>query len=153
MKPAFSLLELIFVVLLIGILAGIGASAFKPHYLIDDVNVIVSKIKQAQYEAIGFETRNFDATQIATDRGCVTLDKAGFEDAAGSRDGAYSLHVTLDRSDFTSTKLCFDTQGAPHEGDHVNNPITVRKVLKVLYGNDESDIIIEPKTGYVIIKY
>jgi len=54
MKKAYTLIELIFVIIIIGIMSAVGASAFKPTYLRDDTNFIQAKIKQAQFLGIGY---------------------------------------------------------------------------------------------------
>ncbi len=152
-RYAFSLLELIFVVVLIGILAGIGASSFRTNYLVNDINFIAMKIRRAQFEGIGYETRTFGGGHIATDKGCVTLSENALKDDINASGGMYALHVTLDATDFNTGEVCFDAKGQPHDGDHASNLLAVRKVLKVRYRSHEANITIEPLSGYVIVDY
>ena len=150
MRSAFTILELIFVIILIGIIAAVGAGTFKTNYLLHDTNFIRAKIAEAHYRAIGYERRNFDGTRIANDfRACV--DFTLLDENASDGSGKYRLHVTVDSSDFQNDMLCFDAKGAPYEGDYAQK-IVAQKMLKVQYRTDERIIAIEPQTGYAIIK-
>ncbi len=154
MKKAFTLIELIFVIILIGIIAGVGSSMFKTNYLLHDTHYIMSKIRQAQYEGIGYEHQKFDGTFIDDDRGCVDFTKEKLDDNASESGGKYSLHVSIDKSAFSSGTLCFDAKGRPHDGDFSSNSLlSEQKMLKLGYSDTENIIIIEPITGYAIIKY
>ena len=151
MKNAFTLLEIVFVLVIIAIMAGVGSSAFKSNYIIHDTNFIVAKIKRAQYEAIGFNRRDFDGSIIVGNaKGCV--DFTNLEENASQSGGRFSLHVTVDSSDFQNDMLCFDAKGRPYEGDLVSE-IVEQKVLKLSTGKHDSNITIEPKTGYAIISF
>ena len=59
MKNAYTLVELIFVIVIIGVLAGVASTSFKSDYLRADMNYIAAKIKEAQYKGIGFEHKVF----------------------------------------------------------------------------------------------
>lgn len=145
MSRAFSLLELIFVVVLIGIMAGLGASALRQDYLLHDSHYIASKIMQTQYEAIGYDHRRFDGTWIDDTSGCVIFDKATLEE------GGYGLHVSIDYSDIGADRICFDHAGRPKGGAHGSPLLTERKLLKLSYRDKEAIIAVESATGYVII--
>ncbi|MEA2111476.1 MAG: type II secretion system protein [Campylobacterota bacterium] len=139
---AFTLIELIFVIVIIGIMVGVGASAFKPTYLTDDVNYIHSKIQEAQFHGIGYEHLNFDGTVIADAQGCIELTNSAL------KDDNYKLHVET----FDYGTICFDSKGRPHE-DTYNGPLLARNVLNFVYSGENRSIIIEPISGYAIIKY
>ncbi|MEA3522033.1 MAG: prepilin-type N-terminal cleavage/methylation domain-containing protein [Campylobacterota bacterium] len=154
MSKAFTLIELIFVIILIGIIAGVGSSMFKTNYLLNDTQYIMSKIHQAQYEGIGYEHQNFDGTFISDNRGCITFTKEKLDDNASVSGGKYSLHVSINHSSLTSDTICFDAKGRPHDGDFTQGSLLKeQKVLKLIYSNQTNQIIIEPITGYAIIKY
>lgn len=145
MRAAFSLLELIFVVVLIGTMAGFGVSALRQDYLLHDTHYIASKIMQTQYEAIGYDHRRLDGTWIDDTRGCVIFDKATLEE------GGYGLHVSIDYSDIGADRICFDHAGRPKGGAHGSPLLTERKLLKLRYNAKEAIVAIESTTGCVII--
>ncbi len=152
MKKAFSLLELIFVIVIIGIMAGLGSGSIKTNHLLNDSHYIIGKIREAQYEGIGFEHQNFDGSFIANTKGCVTLTPAFLDGNASKAQVKYSLHVSIDHSALNTDTLCFDTKGRPHDGNFAQNTLfTEQKVLILTYNTKSVSISIEPITGYAII--
>ena len=153
-KKAFTLLELIFVIVVIGIMVGVGSSAFKPTYLIDDTNFILLKIKEAQYEAIGFERRTFGGGLMAghEDSGCVTFTKASLEEnAITANEINYKLRVELS-GELNGKKICFDSKGAPRVGAFNGTALETQETLTLTYSGESKNIVIEPRTGYVLLK-
>jgi len=152
-KKAFTLIELIFVIVIIGIMAGIASSSFKTNYLLDDSNFISLKIKNAQFLGIGYEHLNFDGGVISNgDRtGCIHIKKSALEENATNKNEMnYKLHVTLDPSD---TTICFDSKGRPHDGNFSGTLLTSAKTINLKYAGKENNLTIEPITGYIIITY
>ena len=150
---AFSLLELIFVIVIIGIMAGLGSASLKTNYLLNDSHYIIGKIREAQYEGIGFEHQNFDGSFISSSRGCVTLAAAFLDGNASKAQAKYTLHVSINHSSLTTNTICFDAKGRPHDGDFAQNTLfTEQKVLILTYNTKSVSISIEPLTGYAIIK-
>ncbi len=150
MKKAFTLLELIFVIAIIGILAGVASTSFKSDYLSGDLNYIVLKIRQAQYRGIGFEHRVFGTNNAPADyiNGCIRLEKAALEESATEGDIAYKLHV----DDFDDGTLCFDAKGRPHNGDFTGGTLlSEKKVISLSYNGETKQIIILPVTGFAIM--
>ncbi|MBN2895558.1 MAG: hypothetical protein JXK05_06675 [Campylobacterales bacterium] len=143
MRAAFSLLELIFVVVLIGTLTGLGVSALRQDYLLHDSHYIASKIMQAQYEAIGYDSRGLIGQSV----GCLVLSKEGLEGNVSKNEERYALHVTDkdDKKDFNFGRLCFDHRGVPDFSNMAQNVLTLK------YQGIERNITIAPMTGYVII--
>ena len=153
MKKAFTLLELIFVIVIIGIMAGLGSSAFKTNYLLNDSHYIIGKIREAQYEGIGLEQQDLsESSRENISRGCVTLTKEKLDDNASASGGRYSLHVSINHSSLTTDTICFDAKGRPHDGDFTQNTLfTEQKVLILTYNTKNVSISIEPLSGYAII--
>ncbi|MEA1982070.1 MAG: type II secretion system protein [Campylobacterota bacterium] len=156
MKNAFTLIELVFVILLIGIMVAVGSSAFKPKYLQDDTNFIVAKIKEAQFLGIGYEHLKFGGDSVGPDykTGCIYFKDTNLsEGASSSNQITYKIHIELDEdSDLYEQTICFDSKGRPHEDDFNGTILEEQKVLKLTYSNQSTEIVIEPITGYVIIK-
>ena len=148
-ESAFTLIELIFVIVIIGIIAGVGASSFKTHYLLNDTNFIIGKIREAQYRGIGYEHNGFGSESTVADyeRGCILLKDENLSDKD------YRLHVTLD-GELKDKIVCFDAKGRPHSDDFTEATlISEQKVLILKYKNQENNISIQPFTGYAIIKH
>ncbi len=154
LHSAFTLVELIFVIIIIGIMAGVGSSAFKPKYLLEDTNFIVAKIQEAQFLAIGYEHNNFGEEETVADykKGCVLFKNVNLSESADNPNEVYyKLHVTLD-GDLKDKTLCFDSKGRPHEGDFRQSTLlNVQKKLILKYLGNERNITIEPVTGFIFI--
>jgi len=149
-KSAFTLIELIFVIIIIGILAGVASSTFKDNHLQNDAQFILAKIRQAQYKGIGFEHNNFGtAGALANDsHGCIELTKASLEERASDGNLVYSLHADVNTPNST---LCFDAKGRPHENSFDGALLSTPKVITLNYNGETQKISILPVSGYAII--
>jgi len=151
MKKAFTLIELIFVVVIIGVLAGVASSSFKSDYLSADAEFIALKIKQAQYKGIGYEHKvfNTDTAPVDYSNGCINLEKTALEDSSVDGKVTYALHVDA----FDAGIICFDAKGRPHDTDF--SPSTLRndtKVITLSYNGKTKDISILSLSGFAIIE-
>jgi len=152
---AFTLIELIFVIVIIGIMSAVGITSFKPHYLINDVNFIESKIKKAQFLGIGYENNEFgsETTTPNYKNGCIKISKDFLdEDSNSSNKISYHIHVNITSGD--GDIICFDMKGRPHIDDFTKaNLITEEKILSFKYRDQERNITIEPITGFTFISF
>lgn len=149
-KKAFTLIELIFVIVIIGIMAGVASTSFKTNYLLDDTNFIVAKIKEAQFLGIGYEHLDFGGNSLGVDfnSGCIDINNTVLEESAtNANEVDYKLHV----DDFDYGIICFDSKGRPHNNDFDGTLLTTQKKFTFKYADKEREIIIEPITGYIII--
>jgi len=154
-KNAFTLIELIFVIVIMGIMAGIASTSFKPTYLIDDSNFIIAKIKETQFLGIGYEHLSFGGTSSGFDAssGCIEIRKSSLEENATNQNEInYKIHSVLS-GELNNTKICFDSKGRPHEDNFDGALLTTSKILTLKYSEKERNITIEPITGYVILSY
>lgn len=150
MKKAFTLIELIFVIVIIGIIAGVGFSMISPHYHLKDGEFLLLKIKQAKFKAM-----NFEGEKNST---CITLtrDKLNSNEKDDVKNQyAYKFHSLINSS---VNKLCFDSQGRPHDGDSysgedVRLDTLIHENLDIKLTNNKKSCTIRvyPLTGYGII--
>ncbi|WP_456404538.1 pilus assembly FimT family protein [Hydrogenimonas sp.] len=155
MKRGFTLIELIFVILLVGLLGAVGTSLYKPDRVLSDTRFIAAKLMKSRYLAIGYDHRNFDGTFRADRIGCVTLDRSGLEDGVDEA-GGYRLGTTtqITVDGMAGNTICFDEKGYPHDGDFSAGSLLHRKVDITVSGSGKSyRITLFPVSGYATIVY
>ena len=148
MRRAFTLLELILVLVILGVLSAAAWYSYRPHYLAQDVNFVQMQLLRAKYQGIQYDKRHATSD---TNRsiGCVDLQEGSWKDLAKKLH--YALHSTITSS---YTTLCFDSFGRPHLDDNLttNAPIaSPTRLLRLSYRSKEANLTILPQSGYVII--
>lgn len=140
-KHAFSLIELIFVIVLIGVISGIGFYMSRPDYARQDAQYTLLKLKEARYRALGY-----DALDNA---GCVTLTQAALSSNETPRHEIKST-ITLTPN---ITTVCFDGMGRPHSGNSVTLNSLLPNELNINFKNSDKNATIRlfSGTGYAII--
>lgn len=138
-RYAFSLIELIFVIVLIGVLSGIGFYMSRPDTTRQDAQYTLLKLKEARYRAIGY-----DALDPA---GCVTLTAAALSNNETPR---HEIKSTLTPN---GTTVCFDGMGRPHNGNSISLNTLMGTDLNITFvdGDKNSTIRLYSGTGYAII--
>lgn len=146
MKKAFTLLELIFVIVLIGVLSGIGFYTYRPNTPLRDAQYTLLKLKEARYRSIGY-----DALHSA---GCVTLEEEALEDTDESvRHDIKSTLTHTARNDM----ICFDALGQPHDmGYSINLNTLAHAPIDIVFTDSSENtkstaIRLFPQSGYAII--
>lgn len=81
MKRGFSIVELIFIIVVVGILASIGGNLLPDNRQLNEVNFISMKIKEKQRFALGNVQRGFgdDFWSIYNTNRCISFDKTSLE--------------------------------------------------------------------------
>ncbi len=152
-RHAFTLIELILVVIVTGILMATGAQMIRPSHLHADAHFVWLKIAYAQSQGIGYDHRTFDGGEASAGStiGCRTLDAAHLDETL--RDGSvhYPLHATLS-GDLAGKTLCFDRLGAPHIGDH-SSAFDAPQSLTLTEGGETATLTVYPKSGFAKIMY
>ncbi len=143
MRHAFSLIELIFVIVLIGVISGIGFYMSRPNYARQDAQYTLLKLKEARYRAIGYDA--YDPS------GCVTLTPAALSNSDESP--RHDIKSTMTITPNTVSTVCFDALGRPHNGNLVTLTSLLRTEVTILFQNSDknSTIRIFPQSGYAII--
>ncbi len=146
MKKAYTLIELIFVIVIIGVLAGVASSSYRPNYLKSDIEFISMQIKQAQYKGIGYEHLGMNLAIADYINGCINIEKNAFEERATDGNLAYKLHLDA----FDEGTVCFDSKGRPYSGNFLPaNLMTVDRVIDLTFDGVTQSITIYAMSGYV----
>ncbi len=143
----FTLIELIFVILLIGILAFIGLEFIPDNTLNDDVKELKNLINLKATNALSYEANMSDSNDKK--RVCITFDR----DYLNNEENLSKVKFFF-KSEINSTikTICFDKFGRVYKNyvDNENENLlheNVKIMLKLK--NDEKYIIIHKQTGYV----
>ncbi len=155
MRKAFSMVELIFIIVLMGILAKVGSGFIPDNKLLTDTNYISMKIKEAQKNAIGYDTFEFGQTpywkiplRYSRDfnRTCIESTKLFLENLDSEK--TYKLTAQIENN----TTVCFDNIGRPFHQNPINEALLHQNVdINVTYNTRKSTISVLPMSGYVII--
>ena len=148
-RKAFTLLELIFVIVIIGILAGTGFYYFQPHYLQNDRDFLELQLNTVRYEGLNYDKRNPSSRGMDYSVGCIA--QSDFFTARTTIGKHYKAHAG-----FTLTPneniLCFDTFGRLHNGTDTNKTtqsslLNNNVVITLRYNNKEKNITIDHFSG------
>ncbi len=155
MRFAFSLMELIFVLVLIGILVGVGSSSYRSDRALIDARYVALQIDKVRYRAIGFDHRNFSGGFDSVESiGCIDLKKESFEQntSAAKMGGVHPSTDISSPSGMSGTRLCFDSDGKPHDGNFTVQSILHSKAeLNITNSGSWWMVEVMPISGYVII--
>lgn len=156
-KTAFSLVELIFSIVLIGVLTGIGFYMNRSDPTRADAQYALIKLKEARYRAIGYES----STVLGANGGCMTLSKDALSNDVEPAHKVKSeititSVITYDSPaahSLNGNEICFDGLGRPHEGNSVALNTLLNSDLNVTFNNTtyNTTIRIFPQSGYSAI--
>ncbi len=136
MKKAFSMVELIFVIVLLGILVSIGGNLLPDNRLLQYTNETSMKIKETQKNAIGNDINGF-GTPWSKESNSTCIESSDFE------------HAVIDGNE----TLCFDEFGRPYRPSPQEQLLLHEVNVTVTYNNTDKNISVQPMSGYVIIRY
>lgn len=144
MKKAFTLIELIFVIVLIGVLSGIGFYMNRPDATRSDAQYALLKLKEARYRAIGYQS----ATMLGVDGGCVVLTKEALSNNEAPKYEIKSKTLTT-----PVTTVCFDALGRPHDGNSTALSTLIASDINITFqkGTQSNIIRLYKQSGYAII--
>lgn len=143
------MVELIFVIVIMGVLAKIATGFMPDNKLLNDVNFLTQQIKKTQHQAMGYENYHFGKSQFWDEnssdfnRTCIAFNNT-FVQTLSKQD--YHFNATLTPEVPT---LCFDSMGRPYR----SMQLLVQKVdINVTLNNHMNTVSVLPYSGYVIIK-
>ncbi len=140
-SKAFSMVELIFVIILIGILASIGGGLLPDNHLLKYTNTITMKIKNTQKNAIGNDINGFNVPWSKRDDfTCIRLDE---ESLLESFSDLVKVNTTIPR-------ICFDEYGRPY--NNLGKLLFVEANITVKYNDLTKIISVLPMSGYVTLR-
>ncbi len=133
MRKAFTMLEIVVTIMIVGILAVIAKEVIPDVTLIKDTSYILSKIKETQSEAILEEGEKCFDIKSSTNK----LNKQTI--------------VLIKDSSLSS--LCFDEEGKPYE-DNISMAKLMKKPLfiNITYKKEKKDIVVMPYSGLVSVR-
>lgn len=149
-KHAFTLIELIFVIIIMGILTGIGFYLSRPNYAKQDAQYTLLKLKEARYRATGYEGQNTNCSE----GGWITLDKAALNSASDNQGSTHhEIKSEIKISDNTITTICFDSLGRPHDANNTALSTLLQQPIDINFTNNDKNSTIKlfPQSGYATI--
>ena len=144
----FTMIELVFVIVLVGILAGIGTSFMPDNRLWSDTNFLIMKIKQKQRVAIGYDVNGFSRPWNRENNStCIIFDTKvlNAEDSHSSKPHKFSSTIQMN----ANHTLCFDEYGRPYHNGHL---LMQNLDINLTLNSHLKQFSVMSMSGYVIIK-
>lgn len=149
---AFTLIELIFVIVIIGLLSITLINNIPDNTMTNSVNFVYNKIIEKKSNAIGFmaDMNNADENRSV----CITFDKEWLKNDEQKEHVKFSPSCRIDVSSNINT-ICFDYMGRPYKNsvdlDNFNNLLHDEVDVNISYKNEYKIIKIYPISGNVEI--
>jgi len=156
-RGGFSMIELIFVIVIIAILAGAATMIMPDNRLYSDTNFIIQKIKQTQNSALLYDHFDFNSDAWRSKEyndTCLKLDKNSFisTEKATNTPKHYKLSPQTSLSSSVQ-KICFDNLGRPYKNNYLlNNFLNQPIELNITYKQKTKKLDILPYSGMVMIR-
>ncbi len=151
------MIELIFVIVIIGILAGAIKMAMPDTKGYSDTDFILQKIDKTRMQALltdhtvlgdeSWRSHEYNDT-------CITLSKIYLNNMGKNRNSPNHYHLSP-RTTLSSSadKVCFDYLGRPYKNDYtLNNFLKMPIELNITYKEKTKQVLIMPYSGGVVVK-
>jgi len=143
---AFSLIELIFVMVIMGVMTFVGLRFIPNETLTSDTQMLKQKILEKKSNALGYSVSESNLTCIVFDRDWLNED-----DNTSSQKVHYVFKSDISVvSGLNSDKICFDTLGRVYDSsvdEQLTNLVHTNIIIKLKYNKREKNITIYPITG------
>jgi prepilin-type N-terminal cleavage/methylation domain-containing protein len=143
---AFSLIELIFVLVIMGILAFVGMQFIPNETPISDAEILKKLILNKKTNALGYKVyeENNDT--------CIRLNKDYINKEENLSRVKYKFKSAINVLGLSSDLLCFDYKGRPCNGKcekNLSNLLKKNVTIMLNYNNKEKNLTLYPISGYV----
>jgi prepilin-type N-terminal cleavage/methylation domain-containing protein len=139
-KAAFTIVELIFVIVILGILATTAKMNMPDNKLFNDINFITSKIKAKQIYALSYDNYDYENEIFEDNKTCIYINKDAL-----NRDEKYQISSKTTITP-NNLNICFDNLGRPYLNNLVNMPIE----LNISYKAKTKKFKIMPFSGAIV---
>ena len=144
---AFTLIELIFAIVIMGILTFIGLEYIPNDTLIDNTKEVKNLINLKETYALGYEANMSNSND--KNKVCITFDKSYLNNEANNSRIKYFFKANINSNVKT---VCFDKYGRPFKNyvdENDSNLLHKNVKITLEYQNQKRVIIIHQLTGYV----
>lgn len=141
----FTLLEIIFVIIVAGILTFIGFEYLPDNTLISDYQMLKQKILQKKFNALGY--RIYEGNNLT----CFECNKDWLNKDENSSKIKYVFKSEISCTNGVN-KICFDYLGRDYNGSvdkNLTNLLSDFIIVRLNYKNEEKNITIYPYTGAI----
>ena len=145
----FTLIELIFVIVIGGILAFVALNSIPDNTLISDADILQAKILEKRSNALGYKADMENSEDIKFV--CIDLNKTSLNNEEKHSKVSYifksDISVNLD-----SDRICFDSLGRPFKDKvdyNLSYLIHKNVIISVKYKLKELNLTLYPMTGFV----
>jgi Tfp pilus assembly protein FimT len=144
---AVSLLEMIFVLVIIGILSIIGVEFIPNERPISDSEVLKKLILMKKTNAIGYRT--YKENNLT----CIKLDRDAINEEENLSRVKYRFKSEINVTGLKNgNEICFDYMGRAYDGEVENNLSNLIKnfvIITISYKNKEKNLTLYPISAYV----
>ena len=147
-RSGFTMVELIFVIVMIGILSYVGSTFMPDNRLSNDTKFILSKIREKQKNAIGYDSAAFGQSSWAINNShvCVDINTTVLKNEDNRSQKPYEISSKLNMDG--NRTICFDNFGRPYQSEHLLFDIVDINITK---GSRVRHLQLFPMSGYVTI--
>ena len=143
---AFSLIELIFVLVIMGILTFIGMQFIPNETPLSDAEVLKKLILTKKTNALGYRI------YVENNETCITLTKEAINQEENISKVKYHFKSTIEINGSVGNVLCFDYLGRPYNGEvdlNLSNLLKNFVTITLSYNNKEKNLTLYPISGYI----
>ncbi len=151
------MIELIFIIVIIGIVASAVKMAMPDNRLYSDSDFVLQKIQQTRMNALLIDHFRFDDESWRSDDyndTCIELNKDYLQNMEKSENNPKKYRLSPRTSlSASAEKVCFDNLGRPYRNDYsLNNFLKMPIELNISYKEKRKQVLIMPYSGGVIVK-
>jgi len=150
---SFTLIEVIFVIIIVGLLSIGAINAIPDNTLLNNTNFLYNKILEKKANALGFMANMDNADENRTV--CLTFTKEWIKNDENYAKVKFNLSNRINISSEYNT-ICFDYLGRPYKTKvdlkTFDNLLHKQTEINISYQNQQKTIKILPISGYVEIE-